>query len=119
MRTTSLLNVGPPGAAAAGGCSTARCRAATSANTKADARMMRRIAEDATSYAANDSRRLLVRFQDSAVVRDLAIDDRQHAFRIRQRVERNAKDVLRQDREVGQFAGGDRSLFVFSKLREC
>src|SRR5438067_10349793 len=119
MRTTSLLKVGPPiTSGGGGGCRTARCRAATNAKTKADARMMRRIPADATSYARNHSRLVLVRSDDSAVVGDLAINDRQYAFRVRQLIGRDLEDVLRQDRQIRELAGGDRSLFVFRKLRE-
>src|SRR5438105_15889989 len=101
MRTTSLLNVGPSVTCGGGGCNTARCRAATSAKAKADARMMRRMSADATSYsrAHSQSRRthsLLVRIDGSAVVRDPAVDDGQHARRVGKGVDGNLEDVLRQ-----------------------
>src|SRR5205807_2272101 len=119
MRTTSLLKVGPPiTSGGGGGCSTARCRAAMNAKTKADARMMRRIPAGATSYARNHSRLVFVRSDDSAVVRDLPIDDRQYALGIGKSIDGNAEDVLRQHRDVREFAGGDRSFFVFRKFRE-
>src|SRR5213595_3281636 len=113
MRTTSLLNVGPPITGGATGCNTARCRAATSTRTKADARMMRRMSAGATSYARTHSLLFVTRFDDPAVIRNLAVDDRQHALRVRQCVGRNAEDVLRQHRNVRELAGGDRPLFVF------
>src|SRR5436305_9176199 len=127
MRTTSLLKVGPPAACAGGGCSTARCRAATNAKTKADAMTIRRMWGDATSYARNDSLKSkainhrghgdhkeplcslclcgdsLPRFDRSGVERDLTVDDRQHAPRSGKRVDRNLEDVLRQDRQVGEL----------------
>src|SRR4051794_18456133 len=117
MRTTSLLNVGPSVTCGAGGCSTARWRAATNAKTKADARTMRRmcVTEHHTPRAIPV---LFACLDDSAVVRDLSIDNRQDAFRRRKLIGRNPEDVLRQHRKIREFAGGDGSFFTFGEFRE-
>src|SRR3954453_22322035 len=101
MRTTSLLNVGPPSTGGGTGCSTARCRAATSAKTKADAMMMRRMGVRRNIIRLPAG---LLALSRAAAVHDLAVDDRRHALRIGKRVGRNAKDVLRQDSQVRQLA---------------